>query len=72
MKSITGKAGFGDDFKRVAGLQITERGYPVMKVSRWLGVSPHSLHAWKKKFSRPSDAGNCDIASSFSPPLTLF
>ncbi|KRB51949.1 transposase [Rhizobium sp. Root708] len=30
--------------------QITERGYPVAEVSQRLGVSPHSLYEWKKKF----------------------
>ncbi|MCC0014688.1 MAG: IS3 family transposase [Rhodobiaceae bacterium] len=47
-----GKANFSDDFKRDAVAQITERGYPVAEVSQRLGVSPHSLYAWKKKFSR--------------------
>ena len=48
-----GKVNFSDDFKRDAVAQITERGYPVAKVSKRLGVSPHSLYAWKKKFSQP-------------------
>ena len=48
-----GKSNFSDDFKRDAVAQITERGYPVVEVSRRLGVSPHSLYAWKKKFSQP-------------------
>lgn len=49
-----GKANFTDDFKRDAVHQITERGYPVAEVSKRLGVSQHSLYAWKKKFSEPS------------------
>ena len=49
-----GKANFTDDFKRDAVAQITERGYPVAEVSKRLGVSQHSLYAWKKKFSQPS------------------
>ena len=32
--------------------QITERGYPVAEVSQRLGVSPHSLYAWKKRFTQ--------------------
>ena len=48
-----GKTNFSDDFKRDAVAQITERGYPVSEVSKRLGVSPHSLYAWKKKFSAP-------------------
>ncbi len=50
-----GKGNFSDDFKRDAVYQITERGYPVSEVSQRLGVSPYSLYAWKKKFSKPSD-----------------
>jgi len=49
-----GKTNFSDDFKRDAVHQITARGYPVSEVSQRLGVSPHSLYAWKKKFSEPS------------------
>lgn len=44
------------DFKRDAVTQITERGYPVAEVSKRPGVSPHSLYAWKKKFSQPLGA----------------
>ncbi|WP_321345561.1 IS3 family transposase [Breoghania sp.] len=47
-----GTGNFSDEFKRDAVAQITERGYPVAEVSKRLGVSPHSLYAWKKKFSR--------------------
>ena len=46
--------GFSDEFKRDAVAQITERGYPVAEVSKRLGVSQHSLYAWKRKFSKPS------------------
>lgn len=58
-----GKARFSDDFKRDAVLQITERGYPVTEVSQRLGVSTHSLYAWKKQFSQPSDADDGDRAA---------
>jgi len=44
-----GKPNFSDEFKRDAVVQITERGYPVAEVSQRLGVSPHSLYAWKKQ-----------------------
>ncbi len=46
---------FSDDFKRDAVAQITERGYPVAEISKRLGVSTHSLYAWKKKISRSPD-----------------
>ena len=57
-----GKAKFNDDFKRDAVYQITKRGYPVAEVSKRLGVSTHSLYAWKKKFSKSSDGGDDDRA----------
>jgi transposase len=57
---MMGKANFSDDFKRDAVAQITERGYPVAEVSKRLGVSPHSLYAWKKKFSQPPGGDDKD------------
>jgi transposase len=49
-----GKGNFSDEFKRDAVAQITERGYPVAEVSQRLGVSAHSLYAWKRKFAKAS------------------
>jgi len=49
-----GKANFSEVFKRDAVAQITERGYPVAEVSRRLGVSQHSLYAWKRKYAKAS------------------
>ena len=46
----TGK--FTDEFKRDAVAQITERGYAIKEVSDRLGVSLHSLYAWKRKFAK--------------------
>jgi transposase len=57
---MMGSGNFSDEFKRDAVAQITERGYPVAEVSKRLGVSPHSLYAWKKKFSKPSGSGDAD------------
>ena len=53
-----GKANFSDEFKRDAVRQITDRGYPVSEVSQRLGVSAHSLYAWRKKYA--SDVGKGD------------
>ena len=47
-----GTGNFTDEFKRDAVAQITERGYPVAEVSQRLGVSQHSLYAWKRKFAK--------------------
>ncbi len=58
-----GKVNFTEDFKRDAVAQITERGYPVAEVSQRLGVSQHSLYAWKRKFSKASGAGDEDQAA---------
>ena len=58
-----GIGNFNDDFKRDAVTQITERGYPVAEVSKRLGVSQHSLYAWKRKFSKPSGSTDGDQAA---------
>ena len=55
-----GRASFSDEFKRDAVAQITERGYPVAEVSQRLGVSQHSLYAWKRKFSQQSGGDDRD------------
>ncbi len=60
-----GKVNFSDDFKRDAVAQTTERGYPVAEASKRLGVSPHSLYAWKKKFSQ--SPGDDDISCGEYP-----
>ena len=51
---------FTEDFKRDAVAQITERGYPVAEVSQRLGVSPHLIYTWKKKFSKTSGSSDDD------------
>ena len=58
-----GPGHFTDDFKRDAVAQITERGYPVAEVSKRLGVSQHSLYAWKRKFSKPPVLPGVDQAA---------
>jgi len=70
-----GTGNFTDDFKRDAVAQITERGYRVCEVSERLGVSKHSLYAWKRigpvaylcrsecSFKRPSVQKRPDFSS---------
>ena len=41
---------YTDEFKIEAVKQVTERGFPVSEVARRLGVTTHSLYAWKAKF----------------------
>ena len=59
-----GKVRFTEEFKNDAVRQITERGYPVREVSQRLGVSTHSLYAWVKRYSAPSDASAKENPSS--------
>src|SRR5690606_3392636 len=60
---MMGTGNFSDEFKRDVVAQITERGYPVAEVSKRLGVSQHSLYAWKRKFSKPSGSTDGDQAA---------
>ena len=43
---------FTDEFKIEAVKQITELGYSTSEVASRLGVSAHSLYAWKKRFGK--------------------
>ncbi len=56
---MIGKPSSSEDFKRDAVAQITERGYPVAEVSQRLGISAHSLYAWKRQLAKvvSGDAG---------------
>ena len=47
-----GTGNYTAQFKQDAVAQITERGYPIKEVSERLGVSLHSLYAWKRKFGK--------------------
>jgi transposase len=58
-----GKGNFNDEFQRDAVRQITERRYPLAEVSHRLGVSRHSLYAWKKQFGKPAGSGEAEQAT---------
>ena len=45
---------FTNEFKIEAVKQITELGYSTSEVASRLGVSAHSLYAWKKRFGKPA------------------
>ena len=60
---------FSDDLKRDAVHQIVERGYPVAEVSKRLGVSPHSLYAWKQRFAMSLDVAQIQEAQAKTPGL---
>lgn len=43
---------YTEEFKIEAIKQVTERGYSVTEVAGRLGVTPHSLYEWIKKYSK--------------------
>ena len=45
---------YTDEFKIAAVKQITECGYSVQEVAQRLGVTTHSLYAWRKKYGHGS------------------
>ncbi len=45
---------YPDEFKIEAVRQIVEEGHSVASVATRLGVTTHSLYAWKKKFGPDS------------------
>lgn len=45
---------YSEEFKRDAVQPIQVRGYPLLEVSRRLGVSSHSLYKWLGLFAEPA------------------
>jgi transposase len=46
---------FTEEFRVEAVKQVTERGFAVKDVSQRLGVSPHSLYEWIKRYGIPAE-----------------
>jgi transposase len=46
---------FTEEFRVEAVRQVTERGFRVKDVSERLGVSPHSLYQWIKRYGVPTE-----------------
>ena len=46
---------FTEEFRVEAVRQVTERGFGVKDVSERLGVSPHSLYQWIKRYGVPTE-----------------
>jgi transposase len=44
---------YTEEFKIEAVKQVSERGHPVTEVAARLGVTPHSLYQWIKRYSLP-------------------
>ena len=51
---------YTDEFKVAAVKQITDRGHSVADVAGRLGVSIHSLYAWRRKYEKPSTVRQAD------------
>jgi transposase len=49
-----GTSNYSEEFKRDAVQPIQVRGYPLLEVSRRLGVSSHSLYKWPGLFAEPA------------------
>ena len=45
---------YTEEFKIAAVQQVVDRGYSVAEVARRIGVTAHSLYAWKKKYGPDS------------------
>ena len=59
-----GTSNYSEEFKRDAVQPIQVRGYPLLEVSRRLGVSSHSLYKWMKLFADPAPkAPSVDLES---------
>ncbi|MBX9753306.1 MAG: IS3 family transposase [Pseudomonadaceae bacterium] len=46
---------YPEEFKIEAAKQVTDRGLPVAEVAVRLGMSVHSLYAWVKRYSKPTE-----------------
>lgn len=44
---------YTDEFKQEAVNQVVVHGYPVVEVSKRLGIANKSLYDWIKRFSKP-------------------
>ncbi len=55
---------YTEEFKVEAVRQVTDRGHSVAEVAARLGVSIHSLYAWRKQYGRsgPAQAAAADQA----------
>lgn len=55
---------YTDEFKIEAVKQVTERGHSVADVAQRLGITTHSLYAWKLKFGRPDVVRQAELDQS--------
>ncbi|AQA16904.1 hypothetical protein BST95_00375 [Halioglobus japonicus] len=45
---------YTEEFKIEAVKQGTDRGYSVIEVAERLGMTTHSLYAWKRRYGEPN------------------
>ena len=60
---MTGKR-YTDEFKFEAVRQVTEHGRPVAEVAQRLGITSHSLYAWKKTLAKPEVVQRAELDQS--------
>lgn len=60
---MTGKR-YTDEFKIEAVRQVTEHGRPVAEVAQRLGITSHSLYAWKKALTKPGVVQRAELDQS--------
>ncbi len=56
--------GGSDEFKIEAVKQVTERGHSVADVAQRLGITTHSLYAWRAKFDKPDVVRQVELDQS--------
>jgi transposase len=55
---------YTDEFKIEAVRQVTEHGRPVVEVAQRLGITSHSLYAWKKTLAKPKVVQRAELDQS--------
>lgn len=55
---------YTEEFKVEAVKQVTERGHSVADVAERLGITTHSLYAWKTKFGKPDVVRRTELDQS--------
>ena len=57
---------YTDEFKAEAVKQATERGHSVADVAQRLGITTHSLYAWKTKLEKPEVVQQAELNQRIS------